>query len=143
MGLVEACPGRRVHLDTNIFIYAVEGLAAFALVLSELFERMAAGDIRASTSELALAEALAKPMEAGREDIARLYEEMLTPSDWLSVLPVDRAILIEAARLRATLKLRLPDAIHVATAARAGCDLFLSNDKRMKVPEGMMLLALA
>ena len=41
------------------------------------------------------------------------------------------------------LKLRLPDAIHVAAAARAGCDLLLSNDKRMKVPEGMTLLPLA
>ena len=143
MGLVEACRGRRVHRDTNIFIDAAEGLAAFTPALSGLFECMASGDIRASTSELTLAEALAKPLKAGREDIARLYEEMLAPSDWLSVLPIDRVILIAAARLRATLKLRLPDAIHVATAARAGCDLLLSNDKRMKVPAGMMLLPLA
>jgi predicted nucleic acid-binding protein len=142
MDLVAACRGRRVYLDTNVFIYAVEGLEAFAPMLAALFARMEAGEIRASTSELALAEALAKPIEAGREDVVRVYEAMLTPSGWLSVLPVDRAVLIEAARLRAGLKLRLPDAIHIATAVRAGCDLVLSNDKRMKVPAGMKLLAL-
>ena len=49
------------------------------------------------------------------------YEDMLAPSAWLSVLPVDRATLIEAARLQSGLALRLPDAIHVATAVASGC----------------------
>jgi predicted nucleic acid-binding protein len=64
---------------------------------------------------------------------------MLSPSSWLSVLSVERTILIEAARLRGRLVLRLPDAMHVATAAAAGCDVLLSNDRRLKVPAGMVL----
>ena len=143
MDVLAACRGRHVYLDTNIFIYAVEGLAEHAPVLGGLFDLLAAGEVRGTTSELTLAEALAKPLENNRDDVARIYQEMLTSSGWLAVVPIDRLILVEAARLRAKSRLRLPDAIHVATAARAGCSLLLSNDRRLRVPEGMTLLALA
>jgi predicted nucleic acid-binding protein len=86
-----------------------------------------------------LGEVLANPFEAGRDDIVAIYEEMLTPSAWLSVLPVERAIPIQAARLQSQLALRLPDAIHVATAAVAGCSAVLSNDRRLRVPADIKL----
>ncbi len=143
MGIVEALRGRRVYLDTNIFIYAVEAVAEYAAVVDALFDLLEGGEIEAVTSELTLAEALAKPFEAGRSDIAQVYEAMLAPSSWLSVVPVERAILIEAARLQAALTLRLPDAIHVATAVAAGCSALLSNDRRIKVPTGLALVRFA
>jgi predicted nucleic acid-binding protein len=142
MELVDGLRGRKVYLDTNVFIYAVEAVAAYADVIVALFDLIAGGEVAVFTSELTLAESLAKPFEAGRNDIVEVYEEMLSPSSWLSVLSVERDILIEAARLQARLVLRLPDAIHVATAAAAGCDVLLSNDRRLKVPAGMVLRGL-
>ena len=142
MGLVADLRGRKVYLDTNVFIYAVEAVAEYASAIDTLFSLIEAGGIAAFTSELTLAEALAKPFEGGRQDIAKLYEELLSPSPWLSVLPVERTLLIEAARLQARLGLRLPDAIHVATATAAGCDVLLPNDRRLKVPDGITLRAL-
>jgi predicted nucleic acid-binding protein len=65
------------------------------------------------------------------------YTELLTPSDRLTVLPVGRAILVEAARQRAALGMPMPDAIHVATALAAGCELFLTNDRRLRMPAGL------
>jgi predicted nucleic acid-binding protein len=143
MDIVESLRGRRVYLDTNIFIYAVEAVAEYAAAVEALFDLIEGGEIEAATSELTLAEALAKPFEAGRPDSAQVYEAMLAPSSWLTVLPVERAILIEAARLQAALTLRLPDAIHVATALAAGCNALLSNDRRIKVPAGLALVRLA
>ena len=139
MGLVDGLRGRKVYLDTNVFIYAVEAVAEYAAAIGALFDLIENGEVAVFTSELTLAESLAKPFEARRNDIVRIYEEMLSPSSWLSVLSVERTILIEAARLQARLVLRLPDAIHVATAAAAGCDVLLSNDRRLKVPAGMVL----
>lgn len=137
MARLAAILGGTVYLDANIFIYAVEGYAPEEAFLRELFAALEDGRFTAVTSELSLAEVLVKPFELGREDVAAAYTELLTPSERLAVLPVDRAILSEAARQRATLGMRLPDAIHVATALAAGCELFLTNDRRLKLPPGL------
>jgi predicted nucleic acid-binding protein len=46
----------------------------------------------------------------------------------MRLLPITQHILRDAARLRATTKLRTPDALHAATARQAGCVLFVTND---------------
>lgn len=142
MGIVDDLRGRKVYLDTNIFIYAVEAVTEHAPAVDVLFGLIEGGEIEACTSELTLAEVLAKPFEAGRPDIAGIYEAMLSPSSWLSLLPVTRAILVEAARMQAPLALRLPDAIHVATAVAAECNVLLSNDRRIRTPTGLALVGL-
>jgi len=45
-----------------------------------------------------------------------------------STIIITQDVLREAARLRATTKLKTPDAVHAATARIAGCVLFLTND---------------
>ncbi len=50
----------------------------------------------------------------------------------LQVVPISNNILEAAAQLRATTKLKLPDAIHLATANLNGCDCFLTNDDSFK-----------
>lgn len=142
MGVVAACRGQRVYLDANIIIYAVEAAAEHLPTLTGLLELFADGGAAAATSELTLAEVLPRPLDAGRPDIATLYEELLTSSTWLTVLPVSRNILMDAARLRSQFRMRLPDAIHVATAEAAGCRILLSNDLRLKVPATVQLLPL-
>src|SRR5690242_21865167 len=84
--------GRTVYLDTNIFIYSVEGYAPEEAFLRELFAALEAGRFTAITSELSLAEVLVKPLELGREDVVATYTELVASSDRLAVLPVDRAI---------------------------------------------------
>ena len=137
MERLTAILGRTVYLDTNILIYAVEGYEPEAAFSGELFAALQEGRFGAVTSELTLAEVLVKPFELGREDVVVAYAELLTPSDRLTVLPVDRAILVEAARQRAALGMPMPDAVHVATALAAGCDLFLTNDRRLRMPPGL------
>lgn len=141
MGDVAALTGRTVYLDTNLIVYAVEGFDEHRAFLTALFQLIDAGATAAVTSELTLAEALVKPLEIGRQDVIELYEGLLRNSGQFTVLPVERSILIEAARYRATLGIRLPDAIHVATAVVGGCDVFLSNDRRLRLPQGLALRA--
>ncbi len=46
---------------------------------------------------------------------------------------------MHAARYRSVLGIKLPDAIHVATALAAHCDVLLSNDQKLRVPDGIAL----
>ncbi|MBL8907199.1 MAG: PIN domain-containing protein [Rhizobiales bacterium] len=57
----------------------------------------------------------------------------------LPVLPIDRAVLLNASRLRSELGNKLPDAIHVATALAEDCDRFVTSDKGIALPSGIDL----
>jgi predicted nucleic acid-binding protein len=128
MGKLNQIAAPTVYLDTNIFIYAVEDLAGLGTKLRTLFARFDSGELHAVTSELSLAELLVKPIREGDSSARQTYERMLQSTPSLTVVPVNRGILVEAARLRATTSLKLPDAIHVATAFNSACTTFLTND---------------
>lgn len=53
--------------------------------------------------------------------------------------PVTREILVAAAEIRAEYhqRLKLPDAIHLASAQLHGCETVLTNDRQLKVFQGI------
>jgi len=134
MDLNAILAGPGVYLDANVFIYALEGYTRYAGALSTLFDRIDRGDLPAVTSELTLAEVLVKPFMNGDLRLVAAYENALQQFGSFKVAPVTREILLRAARIRAEVRtLRLPDAIHVATAQAEGCVTILSNDRRLSI----------
>ncbi len=87
MVILNAIRGERVYLDTNIFIYALEGYPEFVDELNEFFESIDAGNLRAFTSELTLAEVLVRPLMDGNLEIQTIYQQALQSSDALEVVP--------------------------------------------------------
>ena len=130
---------RPVYLDTNFVIRFVESEDD---ALLHVIENAAAGLLNLFTSELTLAEVLVGPIKAGDQALATYYEEFLTSDEMLEVVPVDRTILQTTAKLRAEHGTRTPDAIHCATALITGCSVFLSSDNRLKMPPGIVRVAL-
>lgn len=132
MGPLIALAGRRLYLDANVVIYALEDVAPYTDVTRHIWQAIDAGECSAVTSELTLGECLVKPLELGRTEVVQAYLDGLQTRSSFAVVPVRREILIEAARLRACFSLKLPDAIHAATAVLSQCDLFVTNDKRLR-----------
>lgn len=82
---------------------------------------------------------MAGPLRAGNEILAAQYHEAMRGSrDW-QIVAVTEEIAILAARIRALRKLRLPDAIQVATAvatrsvALVTYDVDCSNVQEIKI----------
>jgi predicted nucleic acid-binding protein len=48
------------------------------------------------------------------------------------ILPLSRDVLEKATELRAMYHFKTPDAIHLATAIINQCDVFLTNDKKLR-----------
>ena len=142
MGRIDELAGTTVYLDTNVFVYAVEGFAEYRAFLTELFAAIDRGEVTAVTSELTLAEVLVEPLERGRDDVVAIYEEMLQTSDHLVVAPIDRPVLFAAAEQRAVLGISLADAIHVATALLSGCSILLTNHRRLRAPTPLAIRGL-
>lgn len=116
-----------VYLDANPIIYTVEIHPVYSPLLQPLWLAAQAKTIEVVSSELALMETLVGPLKSGNTTLERQYEQALLGTD-MRLIPITQIILREAARLRATTKLKTPDALHLATAQQAGCVLFVTND---------------
>lgn len=123
--------GQRIYLDANIFIYAMEEIAPWAQSTCRLLEAIDAGRCTAVTSELTIAECLVKPFELGRSDVVETYLDLLRSRGALTIAPISREILVAAAEARAAHGLKLPDAVHVATALNTQCAFMITNDRAL------------
>ena len=132
-----------VYLDSNLFIYFIEGEEVVANRLRPLFELLRSQPGIAATSELTLAEVLPKALP----DVRRSYLNLIVWSNFLHLEPITRELLIDTADYRRTTArtlpdgrtsmLKLPDAIHMVTAIRIRCRTILSADSSLKVPAEM------
>ncbi|TMJ03673.1 MAG: PIN domain-containing protein [Alphaproteobacteria bacterium] len=131
----------KVYLDTNVFLAAYESAGARSDHAFWIFSAIESGDIQGVTSEITLAELLPGPVEEGNDDLADAYKRILSDGPNMEVLPVTRETLIETAVLRAGRPgLKLPDAIHCATALRAACTAMVTDDRRIPKNLGVRIV---
>lgn len=127
----------RIYLDANILIAALGGDATpdIASPLLDIIGSVgrSAAVVPFVTSELSLAETLVRSIRNGDEHQEQAFNNALTSSGWLETVPVSRGILWAAASLRARHpSLKLPDAIHIATALSASCPHALTADTGLR-----------
>lgn len=118
--------GALVQIDAAPVIYVLERHPKFAPRFQPLFDRHAAGDILFAVSTLVIAEVLTGPLGAGEEALARRYRAVM---DSWQVVTLTAEIAESAARFRASLKLKLADAIQVASALAVGADALVTHDR--------------
>jgi predicted nucleic acid-binding protein len=131
MGQLAIPPAAKVYADTSVFIYTVEANSTYYNLLQPLWARFQGRTIELVTSELSLMETLVVPLRDSNVDLVNTYDQLLL-SPPLRLLPISQLILRDAANVRATTRLKTPDAIHAATALREGCTLFLTNDAQFR-----------
>ncbi len=117
-----------VYLDENGFIYSIERIDPYRILLDTLWQTVSNRQITVVTSELTLLEVLVKPLKVGDATTATLFRTVLLHTPEVRMLPITQPVLEEAAKLRATPGLRTPDAIHMATTLLHSCALMVTND---------------
>lgn len=142
MGPLILPAGGTVYLDANPIIYSVENTAPYWAVLQSLWHMVQDGMLTAVTSELTLLEVLVKPLQKNDLATEAAFRSLLT-SPGVQLEPVNQRVLEQAARLRATTRLRTPDAIHAATAMETRCTLFVTNDRDYRQCPGLTVSLLS
>lgn len=141
MGALTLPASGLVYVDTMILIYSVERFPSDWPLIEPLWQSAQSGSIEIVSSELALMEVLVGPLKSGNITLEKAFEQALLGTE-MRLLPITQPILREAARLRATTKLRTPDALHATTAQQAGCVLFVTNDAGFRAVPGLPFVIL-
>jgi predicted nucleic acid-binding protein len=132
----------RVYWDTMLFIYWLEDNPRYAPRVDAIRSRMQQRRDQLITGAFTFGEVLAGAYRKGSPQLAyesrRLLRDVVTEAIPFTLETADRY-----ARIRGTPGITPADAIHLASAAQAGTDLFLTNDKRLvgKIVPGIQFIA--
>jgi predicted nucleic acid-binding protein len=132
----------RVYWDTMLFVYWIEDNPRYARRIIQILENMDSRRDRLGTSTFAVGEVLTGPLKSGSSEIADTIRNIFQ-SSLVEVLPYTLETAEFYAEIRATHRVSAADAIHLACAAQAGTDLFLTNDRNLvgKVIPGIQFIA--
>jgi predicted nucleic acid-binding protein len=117
----------RIFFDAMLFVYGLEGHSEFAphvrRTLKRCYQR---GDVLL-TSCLAVGEVMAGKKDAAESHLVRVAIDQMG----FELVPFDSGCLSNFARLRHEGRLKAPDAMHLACAAAARTDMFLTGDREL------------
>ena len=133
----------RIYWDTMLFIYWLEGNPQFGKRVDAIWTRMQERNDQLITGALALSEILAGAYKRGAdkeriEQLKAAFENAVS-----AVIPFTTEAADVFGRIKGSLNIPSADAIHLACAATAGTDLFLTNDENLvgRVIPGIQFIA--
>jgi predicted nucleic acid-binding protein len=113
-------------LDSAPIIYVLEGHPILGHRFRPIFEAHATGRLRFAVTTITVAEVLTGPLQAADDALARRYRAIL--GTWQPVA-LDLDIAESAARLRASLRLKLADAVQAASALAINAAALVTHDR--------------
>ena len=148
----------RVYWDSMLFIYWLEDHPQYAKQVDAIHSRMKQRQDRLITGAFTFGEVLAgtyrkgraelhpselKPGSPGTPELADQFRTLLR-SVVAEIVPFTVETADHYARIRGALGTTPADAIHLASAAQSGTDLFLTNDKSLvgKIVPGIQFIAM-
>jgi predicted nucleic acid-binding protein len=117
--------GALLLFDSAPIIYMLED-NPLAGRFRPIFDAHAAGDLRFAISAITIAEVMTGPLQKGDEALARRYRAVL--ESW-QVVALDAGVAETAARLRATARLKLADAVQAASALAVNAAALVTHDR--------------
>jgi predicted nucleic acid-binding protein len=125
-----------------LFIYWLEEHPVFAKRVDEIHHRMEERHDQLITGAFTVGEVLAGPYRKAAaerlDEVRRRLRNVVA-----DIIPFTLETAERYARIRGTLGVSPADAIHLASAAQAGTDLFLTNDRQLlgKIVPGIQFIA--
>lgn len=132
----------RLGVDSAPIIYFIEQHSRYIELLDAVFERIDSGVFVGVSSVITLTEVLTLPIKQGDTRLENSYVELLLHAANFTTAPIEPAIAIRAAALRARYGIRTPDAVQLACAIEHGCQAFLTNDRGLRSVSEIQVIVL-
>ncbi len=134
--------GQKVYFDTNAFVYFLDRNRDYFDTVAPFIEATAKGTIIGLTGDAAVAETLVKPYQLENLPLVAGIKAFFHAENFLAILCHDSETFDLAAQFRARLGMKFIDALHYATAVRAGCKFILTNDKGIRTRPTLEVLSI-
>jgi predicted nucleic acid-binding protein len=121
----------RIYWDTMLFVYWLEDHPQHAPNVKRIFEKMEQRRDVLCTSTFTMAELLVGPKKQRAPDVSQRIKDFLRSSA-VDLLPFTEGTAEQYSTIRAANHVSPADAIHLASAAEADVNLFLTNDHRLR-----------
>ncbi len=135
--------GHKVYLDTNVFIYFLDRNPDYFRLVAPIIEAVESGLIIGCTGDVSIAEILVKPYQSGNLELVASIKAFFRMENFLSISSHDAETFDLAAQLRAKYNQKFIDALHYATAIRAGCTFFITNDSGIRSGNALDVILLS
>ena len=119
---------RLIALDTSVFIYQLEANPRYLPFTDHIFSWLERAGGQGVTSTITMAELLVQPYREFDEQRVDAFFALPSTFPNLQWIAPNLEIADLAARIRASHRLRTPDALQAATAAHAGATGLITND---------------
>ena len=126
--------GAHVYLDANIVIYFMEGGSPFSTVVGALALESAARRVDCRTSLLTLTDVLAGVARTEDPGPVQRVVDFFEGGGFFGVLETTPKAYFLAGIARGRMRIKTPDAPHLATALDHDCRYFLTNGRRLRSP---------
>ena len=141
MGQIRLPSHGAVYLDTSAIIYSVERNEPYFTLLAPVWRQAESGQFVVVCSELAVSETLVRPIRENNAYLEAAFRAVFAAPE-VQLVSVTRQLWEDTARLRAETGLKIPDALHAATALQAGCAQFVTNDTDFRRVPGLPIVIL-
>ena len=120
----------RIYWDTMLFIYWLEGSSPQSKRVGSVHRSMQERGDELCTSVFTLGEVLTKPYQRQAGAAVKQIKADLAPP-LVRLIPLSAEVADRYAQVRARHRVSPADAIHLASAASIGANLFLTNDRAL------------
>ena len=126
----------RIYWDSMLFIYMLEGNPIFGPKVRNILSRVVSRGDALSTSVFSICEILTGPRRRGSNSGVDAVKQYFL-SGAVEILPFTEETADRYSLIRGANKVSQADGIHLATAAEAGVDVFVTNDgdlRKLSIP---------
>jgi predicted nucleic acid-binding protein len=120
--------GIRISLDTNVILNVINKEELFFDSSRQLLDKISDGELEGVISTVVLSEFLTGFYMNNDIKSSKIFKESLIESRTFIIMPVDTQIADLAAKIRSKDKIKLPDAIILATAILSKSTYLVSSD---------------
>ena len=132
--------GKKLYLDSSIFIYHFENNKIYSPYTTKVFTAVEQGGTVIGCSTILFSEITPLIFKSKNKEILAIYSMLDCSPLFLCIINVTKEIALKAGEIRADYGFSTPDSIHLASAVVGEFDMFITNDKDLLKFKGLPVL---